>query len=638
MLLVLLPQEILNVIGAYLTTDEILTCRTVCSSWYKLWISYQYDTVHVKGKIQFRAFFHTLQQSLYKPGTAFSIGYQIRKLIVDSGHINPFFLGQLPILCPFLEAFIFDGVVLSEAARREPFQHYQQQRNKEELDRVKHNFLKWTQMRHIGELNAVTVSLNLLQLPTNLISISVQFNNQNDRTNSKGLFLNSLSNAPLLQSFSLGCVYLSLEELETIHASCPNLKSLHLMDILLLLPTATLIDRQIVPAFNLQSFNFINGSFCDATHIWLSYISRKYINAKTVNIGECPFFAGNSSIPRLTNNELAMRETQLLHITRSCTKLKSLNLQTFLLGEDFFKSLDQGGIQLNELTIGDGRTINIAPGLKALLNSQQRNHMQNLTVYGWPLTSDLEGLHMLMTSLSRFKNITALSLCLGRHFHQLSDLVNSPESDIPTLYFDIVLQSCPQLTSLLVTNAKITAADFFAPVVVPGFPLETLNFKNVLISNSDCIFQIISSHCRQLKSLSLISTVPSPIYPEAQNFNIYLPHHSLKMLALDKILVSKKCNTHLGTSKFKLTSSREVFWYDLIAFEYYHDQHFVYNQSPNSTSQICNILLNAEKVRAKKVKKWQGHELSYTSLDKSAYVSVCCEEIEFLSLSGLHII
>ncbi|KAK4513500.1 uncharacterized protein ATC70_005501 [Mucor velutinosus] len=635
------PIEVFLRIVHYLNRQDLVQCQCVCRSWYKKWIQFSYDTVHIRGKAQFQSFFYnTLQASLM--AAPYSTGYHIRKLVVENGHIEPSVLGQLPPLCPNLEVFMFDGVTLSQLARRESFQHYQQRRNREELDKIRHHFALWKQIRELVELNGIAVAHALLQQPaTQLTSLSVQFINQSDRTNSKLSLIQSLHHAPHLQSLGIEGIYLTVEELELIHDSCPGLASLHLSDTVLLPMSSTAVQGQayIQPAMDMRRFRFVNGSFCDDVPQWLNYISKKYRHARRLEVGSCSFFAGaqeqkeSECDPRLNSTTY---EPQLLQIAKVCNKLHAFKMQSFCLLDPFFQLLDQHAIFLNELALGDGLTNNLALELKGLLKSQQRHYIKTLIVLAWPLAIDIRGLHTLMSSLGQCTNITTLNLSLGRHFYQNDTMLTSPSTTIvgnATMYLDFVLAQCPKLTHLTISDAKLTCTN---NTMLPAhtshhYTLTSLRLENVLIDSSSDVFCIIAVQCPHLVDLFLISTISSPVYHNTRNFNIYLPRHQLRTLVLDRIRVSRKCSVRLGTSRFKIVQDSKVIWYDLIGYECC--------TSRSITSNIIQDtqMTSMDKMRARKVKKIQDSDVCYSSLDQSVYVSVVCKSIESLYLTGLHI-
>jgi hypothetical protein len=685
MLVTKLPIEIFDDIGCYLTSKDVAACQKVCKAWYKRWIIFTYYSTQTRGKLQFHQFFEqTLKQSIYPPGTEFSVGHQIRKLVIENGLIEPSVLGQLPLLCPYLEVFMFDGVILSEEARREPFQYYQQRKHKEELNSIRHNFGHWKNMRQIVEFNGITVAqslLNNIQLDqvggyTKLTHISVQFNNSNDRTNSKASFIESLANAPLLESLSIERVYLSVMELEKIHDSCPRLYSLYLINTVLLPMIEEFHTQDITPATNLLDLQLVDSSFCDDVPRWLDYISIKYVNVKNLDIGSYSFASEEDNISKsssMTNTFHHSYQKQLFQIAKRLTKLETLKLLSFSLGTAFFDILDQRGTFLSKLTLGDGlSTLLLANELSTLMQSHQRQHITSLTINGWPLSTAIQGTILIMETLNQCSNLTSLQLSMGRYLHQNKNtaLANNPASnnmvDNGTLYFDFILEQCPKLISLTINDAKLITttnvnnrgmASIFTPLVSPNaflYPLQSLVLDNVLFE-TDSIFDIIGSKCPALNHLSLTSTVPNPEHLNARQLKIHLPRHQLKTLVLDRIRISRKCSIRLGTSRFKITSALKTTWYDLVGYECCMSHFSVsppittnngnnnrrisskYLQQCSSISSDMTMMLS-EKMRARKVKVTHGtnHGLDY-NLDQSVYVAVVCKDVESIYLTGLQV-
>lgn len=579
-----------------------------------------------------------------------------------------------------------DGVILSQEARRESFQYYQQRRTRQELDKVRHQFAVWKHMRELVEWNGITVAHALLQQPaTHLTSLSVQFNNQNDRTNSKSCLIQSLHHAPHLKSLGMQRIYLTVQELERIHDSCPELVSLYLSDTVLLpmsstsstTTVTTTATTAIRPAVDMRRFQFVHGSFCDDVPRWLNYIAKKYVHARHLEIGSCSFFAatteahqhqqeqeqeekqGNVYRAQLHNNTATTTTTttttyepQLLQIAKLCNKLYTLQMQSFHLPASFFSTLDQHATFLNQLALGDGLTHHLAKEIKGVLKSQQRHSIKTLTVLAWPLVMEIRGLHMLMSFLGQCTHMTTLNISLGRHFYQNDNTVafaaaasavsSLTHMDHATMYLDLVLAQCPHLTQLSISDATLACTNN-AAAILPStsspsssshcYTLASLRLENVLIDSASDVFCTLAVHCPHLVDLSLISTIASPVYHTTRNFNLYLPQHQLKTLVLDRIRVSRKCSVRLGTSRFKIIQQDAgVTWYDLVSYECYTSRSF----SRHDATQDANNN-NYNKMRARKVKKIQDADVCYSSLDQSVYVSVVCKSIESLYLTGLYV-
>ncbi|KAL9543688.1 hypothetical protein MBANPS3_007992 [Mucor bainieri] len=689
-LILALPVELVQRIVYYLDRHDLVQCQCVCRSWYRAWIQFNYDTVHIRGKVQCHSFLHdTLHASLMAAPD--SPGYHVRKLVIENGHLEPSVLGQLPALCPFVEVLILDGVVLSQAARRESFQYYQQRRHREELDKVRHQFAVWKQMRTLVELNGITVALALLQqqqpAATQLTSLSVQFNNPNDRTNSKSALIQSLHHAPRLQSLGMERIYLTVDELELIHDSCPELVSLRLTDTVLLpmsvAAAASTMGRanSIKTAVDLRQFQFVNGSFCDDVPRWLHYISNKYVHARQLEIGPCSFFDDTSSKQEqeqeqehtqentcyppagrrlLENNPKTCYEPQLVQLAKQCTKLRTFKMPSFCLPATFFQTLDQQATFLNELTLGDGLTTNnLTLAFKGLLKSQQRHTIKTLTVLAWPLAIEIRGLHTLMSSLGQCTHMTTLCLSLGRHFYQNDHIMSASgaTADAKLSCTNNAIMSSSPSTTTTTTTTNASSQQYHHHRC---YTLVSLLLENVLIdSGSDVFGGILAVQCPHLVDLYLIATISSPVYHNTRNFNIYLPRHPLRTLVLDRIRVSRKCSVRLGTSRFKITQNHtSPVWYDLVSYECCttstssstatnrsffftnpnHHHHQQQQQQETTTHFLASMTSNnTNKMRARKVKKIQDTDVCYSSLDQSIYVSVVCKSIESLYLTGLYI-
>ncbi|CAO3636186.1 unnamed protein product [Mucor hiemalis] len=613
-----LPKELLKNVGNYLNNNDITNCQR-----------------------------HSLQNSFYLAQTEFSVGYQVRKLVIENGHIDPNILGELPLLCPYLEVFMYDGVVLCEKARKESFQYYQQRRNREEIDKVRKNFTHWKNMREIVEYNGITVAHSLLNNIQHLTHISVQFNNSNDRTNSKSSFISSLSNVPFLTSLSIERVYLSVIELEEIHANCPKLNSLRLVNTVFL-PMEDDFSFQIKSANQIKRVKIFDGGFCNDVLKWLDYISQKYTNVKNLDIGNCSFTTPiiSDGVEAIVNNKsYYIYQEKLLKIAKNCTKLESLTLLSFTLGRQFFDTMEKNGTYLSELTLGDGLgSVSLATELHNLIQSRQRHYIETLKIFGWPLSSSLQGIGIIMQTFGSCTNLTIIYLSMGRYLQSITNYANTPNNsntaENGTIYFDYFLKCCPNVISLTIKDTTLTSTQnehfqhmsFGAGITT--HPLQALTLENVLLE-SHSVFQTLSLTCPSLVELSLIATAPFREHTNARHLNIHLPNHRLRSLTLDRVRVTRKCSIRLGASRYKISNAKKTTWYDLVEFERI-ERHFSFENN-RVTSDAAMIF--TEKMRARKVRVTDDAKCTFEStLDQSVYVAVYCSEIGSICLSGLKVV
>ncbi|KAI9366542.1 hypothetical protein BD770DRAFT_405817 [Pilaira anomala] len=642
MLVQKLPIEIIQDIAYYLPNRDITTCQIICKKWYKKFISITYYCVRIKGAMQFKKFFdHTLKNSIYPGGSDYAVGTQIRKLIVENGHIEPFILGQLPQLCPYLQVFMFDGIVLSHEARKEPFQHYQQRRNKEELEKIKSNFIHWKYMRRFVEYNGIHATHAMLGISSQLTHISVQFSNPNDKTNSKLSFIKSLINAPLLKSLSIERIYLSVTELELIHRNAPNLHYLSLLNTVFTPIPPEFLLQKVELAKHLYDVHFVDGNFSDDILQWLKYISQKYINVKTLGLGSCSFIPQDDKSTEVFDKKTY--QDQLMQIATRFTRLKILRVSSFVLGHKFFDLLDRNGKGLKELTLGNGLSpIQLEKELTHLMHSRQRHTLDSLSLNGGLLIlAKPTGFLPIMNTIRKCSNLTILHLSMGRYSNRNSVRPENRMEDYGILYFDYILELCPKLTTLSVSDAKlITTCDtnYYNKLNRVSYLLQSLTLSNILFDSSN-VFDMIRSQCPSLNQLLLTATIIKGSDDlNTRHFGIYLPNHRLDTLVLDRIRISNKCSIRLGTSRFKIINATETVWYDLIGYECCTSIFPVAgNNLLASTTDNGGTL---QRMRARKVKVTthsEAHPGVNNNLDQGVYVTVQCKSVRSIYLTGLQV-
>ncbi|KAI9263898.1 hypothetical protein EDC94DRAFT_693531 [Helicostylum pulchrum] len=583
-----LPTEILQDIIYYLSRQDITTCQTICKKWYKTFMPIIYHTVQIVGSIQFQRFFkHTLNNSIYPKGSVYAVGTQIRILSIENGRIEPLTLGQLPLLLPFLQVFVFDGTVLSKESRAEPFGCRREMKNKQELYKVNQNFGAWKYMRQLVQYSGICVPYALLVTSSSLTHISVRFNNVNDTTNSKSSFISLLKNAPLLQSLSMKNMYLDAGELEQIHQNSPNLGSLSLIYVVFLpISQQDFLLQHFQPVKPLQYLEFLNVNFSGDTLSWLEYISKKYTGVKALDI-KSPVAEGLA----------AKYQHQLLQIAVKFTRLKILRLSPFVLGHSFFEMLDRNGRYLTGLSLDDIlNTTQLIKGLEALVKSKQTDSIVSLAIHG---SCSL----LVMNTIRACKNMTTLDLSLPT------------VSALESIDLDSILKTCEKLTNLTISNAKLSVNQFNSRK--QHFKLQSITLKHVVMESD--IFEMVRSQCPDLTYVSLIEFATSL---DSRNLEIYLPQHELKTLIMDVIRVSRKRRV----SRFKVcTKEEEIKWYDLIG----HD--------------VCTTTARDDegfsRTKASKVKV-TAHgldEVSDNKLEQSTHVYVQCKHIRSIYLTALKV-
>ncbi|GAA5812270.1 hypothetical protein MFLAVUS_005721 [Mucor flavus] len=550
-----------------------------------------YHTVQIVGSIQFQRFFkHALNNSIYPKGSVYAVGTQIRSLSIENGRIEPLTLGQLPLLLPFLQVFVFDGTVLSKESRAEHFGCRREMKNKQELDKVSHQFGAWKYMRQLVQYSGICVPYALLATSSSLTHISVRFNNVNDTKNSKVLFINLLKNAPLLQSLSMKNMYLDADELEQIHQNSSNLGSLSLLYIVFLpISQQDFSLRHVQPAKPLRHLEFLHVNFSGDTLSWLEYIGKKYTGVKALDI-KSPVSEGL----------VAEYQHQLLQIAVKFTRLKILRLSPFVLGRSFFEMLDQNGRYLTGLSLDDIlNTTQLVNGLEALVKSKQMDSIETLAIHG-PCSL------LVMDAIYACKNMTTLDLSLPTG------------SALESIDFDSILKTCSKLTNLTVSNAKLTVKQFHSRKQL--FKLQSITLKHVAMDSD--IFEMIRFQCPDLTYVSLIEFATSL---DSRNLKIYLPQHELKMLIMDGVHVSRKCKV----SRFKVCTKEEIKWYDLVG----------YDVCTTTDSTVARDDERFSRMKASKVKVTTHglDELSDHNSEQSTHVSVQCKYIHSIYLTALKV-
>ncbi|KAI8881368.1 hypothetical protein K501DRAFT_334806 [Backusella circina FSU 941] len=600
-----LPLEVFETLYSLLHRKDLIQCQCVSQEWYQRWVKLIYRNIHTLGEKQLKR--------LLNHSYPFSMrGQQVRKLVIEKGHVQPELLGSLPVLFPYIESFMFDGVVLCEAAREKTLHHYQQREQHKEIAKIRHCFKTWAQhLRQLVEFNGITVTQCILteNYCPHLTRLSLQFNNTNDLTNSKTYLLRAFKNAPLLTYLSLERIFLDVDELELIHHHCQNLESLRLKGTVFLPMRKGYAET--VPAPHFRTLECFDSSFYDHSTVdWLRYIATKYCHAESLDIG-CFTFDNNEDW-----NDC------LISLASKCTRLCRLNISSFPLTKAFLDVLGKQGTCLKQITIGDGVEYNLQDKLKALIDSRQTNCISDLIIHAGPTTLTSSGFESILKTIHGCPFLTSLALDMGSIQEQYQKWITGSNRREDFLSFYQVIVNCPHLVKLQISRSQLYISDSAISITDSNNNTKFISKLNTLvIENSqfdENLFTAVSSLCLHVKSLSLTHCVYNGFNMHHEQPSIFLPHHSLDLCILDSIRVSRHCSIRLGTTRFSIHTQHGGICYDLMEYEW---RRIGYWESIN----------NIEQLRAKRVKMIEN------GIEKKAYLSVKCKNIKRLYLTGLEV-
>ncbi|KAI7901077.1 uncharacterized protein BX663DRAFT_144417 [Cokeromyces recurvatus] len=512
------PLEIFDKISFYLTNKQRGVCKSVCRSWRKLFTPSQYRHIYIKGKRQFSYFYDSLQYGM--------AGHYVRRLSVDDVYMTTKELELLPELCPNLVALSFNGKLIHDA------DYY----NNAITSQKEIPFFQWKNLRRLTELLDLTVTNHLLQAPSSSLSslthLSVRFNGDHEMI--KDDFLASLYKAKDLIHLSLDSVTLSLNEIETIHTSCPHLQKLRLINTVLRPIDTTFEEKRTVgsrysftPAKRMKTFEFENSRDLYENYEWLYYFAVKYASIENLELW-CEYSVDHPSRYSQNLHEREERYNALAKLVMSCHSLKSLKLLNIEMNYWLFEAMDYAGIQLESIALGD-MTDNTIDLLQYL--GQSRQNVSNLTLWGWPSLCIQETMEEAIAIIGQCSH-RLHSLTFSMRF---SGIKNAP---IP---LDILLNRCAHLKYLKLDNIQATLVLPFELVseAAIAYPksflrpnLEHLVFENGSFRNQ--IFNYLDLRCPSLKRLEIDSCALIGDCNKME-VKIDMPHHQFEMISINHI-------------------------------------------------------------------------------------------------------
>ncbi|KAI8883674.1 hypothetical protein K501DRAFT_333163, partial [Backusella circina FSU 941] len=339
-----LPLELLVQVSSYLTLSQKVKCRQTCRRWAKVIkdscflerveLGQQEDYLELIDLVE--------QEELY--------GNQVNKLILNECGLAPIDVFTLADLFPNLKQLEWNDK--QEALLSELTIHDHE------------NILRWGKtLESITMRTPYSFTAHILQTTTfsHLVHLSVGFIVPHDEIGKMEL-LQSLKHAPVLDTIELDYVSLTVEDMELLHASTPELTRLKLSHTGLLpmlrRDFAPVLDEEtrqfrfdLKAATKVKSFQFIDASsFCDHESYWLKYMLEKYTDLEHLHI-DCELPEVRVVFIRDNFNFTDTYHEGLLKLVLGYHKLKSFHANQVPLTSAIYDALDQNQLQLEEVTV-----------------------------------------------------------------------------------------------------------------------------------------------------------------------------------------------------------------------------------------------------------------------------------------------
>jgi hypothetical protein len=229
--------------------------------------------------------------------------------------------------------------------------------------------LEKSSLQHLAEAKSHVLTQTILstQLCTQLDTLSVSACDDTDR-----VLIPLLANAPNLTKLSITALHISFRDVESLHTSLPLLRSIQFF-YAKFLDSDDFIPQHIQPALSVTQFALEAGRASTETQTeWLRYIHKKY-----PSLTDWEFRCLNDRLDREENVENVNKEGLIPLLQDLGPQLKRLSTVSRNYGPDFFRSLDNTGCQIQNLSLSMGLQPNL---LDAFVTSSQVRYIQLLKI------------------------------------------------------------------------------------------------------------------------------------------------------------------------------------------------------------------------------------------------------------------
>ncbi|SAL99506.1 hypothetical protein [Absidia glauca] len=446
----LLPYEIFQLVCSSLGPSKhtVAECCVVCTSWHLRFMQHLYQDIHLCGPPNFKLFFSCISTTPIGDRSLF-----IRTLTVQDGDISQEEMEQLPAICPKLEQLTIDGRA-----------HWESISKNDAPCPTATTAAWWPCLRSVCIL-VTCITPILIQNTPQLTRLTLRCMFDAGLTQD---IISLLDRTPVLEYLSIDEIQLSLDHLESIHASCPQLQQLRLVHPTLMHSLRIDNSSTILPAPSLEQL--ILQEVCledneDGLSGWFDYIGSKYPRLQTLEWWNKAFH-GESTLCRLDT-------TVGLRLISQCSQLTSVRFFHLHVDPLFYQSLLSRRSLLADL--GMSYSMDFGP------------HSQQLTSYSlWWEGKESPSSYVFRLPPSLVRLHLSARLCFG------------------SFDMTLILNQCAYLESLHLDFGSLDTVDEDMAHWRPH-PLKRLVMEEVNFSSS--FMKMVSYRCRDLAELNLLDCI-----------------------------------------------------------------------------------------------------------------------------------
>lgn len=484
MSVLLLPSELLELIGCYISNQQQYKCLLVCKSWYDPFRRSLYKDIYINTRHQFKLLLGELKsQGLLVRSVSFRKSKN--RVGVTSNELD-----QLAVVCPYLEVLDFDQAV---------WKYIHTSCNLDQFTYV-HRLPPFTLVKSIP--NQIE-RLDRLSLHGAIVSDLFQQHN----------IMTILKNTPRLCYLSLNsqqdkshAIYISISEMDAIHDFCPLLQELVLLGSFKLMHAPHITQQIQVP----EKSNFMRRFSLNALLAphWIYYFAYKYPHLQNIDFE----LMNDTKAIAMPKNKIQKLFSVLLD---SCPQLRKIELDSLsaktYFTSDFFDTADKHG--LKEIKMKD---------LPYCLVSRQDDFFDFVVNRGKKWISGLgtevigSDLHItrILQPLAKLERLTELVLCCGHPYFDCE--------------LDLVLDHCPNLIQLTIRSAHVTLSDT-RQQQQQQHGLKSLSFSTV--SFSSAVFDYLATRCDSLTTLVCYECDQK----QGNVIRMHMPQHTFETVIINGI-------------------------------------------------------------------------------------------------------
>ncbi|CAO3627675.1 unnamed protein product [Mucor hiemalis] len=407
-----LPFELFNQCMSYLSSEEKLTCLQVCQAWNKKVLKLAYETVEVDSEERLWKM-HTFFQNNKELGELVSV-----LLIFDCEMLDPMYL-SLPSLFPNVKSFWVRKSIEDIL--------YPRGWNKREAET---QFSKWNNtIEEVAEGGSPICTKALFTRSScpklkSLVLNCFQFPDMLGKTQ---LIKNLKQCAPNLTHLELLFeIKFEIEIMEEMLNNSPNLLTLKITDCDFTRCTKRIDFSKVVAHPGLKSLVVRDCEFIQTEDQWFAYFSKKFVHLKNLyicNIGDTL----DLDIPSIEYYSVQFPN---------------------LLTEELVKALDQSGMQLKRVDLGNHYYVGSI--YKSLMNSKQKDTLETITSTGVSCQRILHQFPDFISRLTEFTSLKHLTIFqCDKHFPFYQ--MNSPRDQsiaYNVVPLDLLIKNSPNLETL----------------------------------------------------------------------------------------------------------------------------------------------------------------------------------------------